>query len=176
MIEKSEFTYIGKLAKPHGVSGETAIRLTSEVAESELDPTFIFVDIDKGLVPFRVNEFRYKGGDVLLVKLPLLETEKDIRKLMDNDIYISPHEISGPSVGTNNINAFNGFKAIDINEGELGIIESIQDISGNPLFIINGKKGELLIPVAEEFIVNVDEENKTIELNIPEGLLDLNEE
>lgn len=176
MLKKSEFTHIGKLSKPHGVSGEVAIRLLPEIADNDLHPSFIFPDIDTGLVPFRVSEYRYKGDDVLLVKLPLLETEEDIRKLMGTDIYVAPHEVSGPSASTNNINTFNGFKATDINEGELGIIDSIQDISGNPLFIINGKRGELMIPVAEEFIVNIDEDAKTIELNIPEGLLDLNEE
>ncbi len=176
MLQKSEFTHIGKLSKPHGVSGEVAIRLIPEITNNDLHPSFIFADIDNGLVPFRVSEFRYKGENVLLVKLQLLKTEEDIRKIMGTDIYVAPDEVSGSSASTNNINTFNGFKATDINEGELGIIDSIQDISGNPLFIINGKKGELMIPVAEEFIVNIDEDARVIELNIPEGLLDLNED
>jgi 16S rRNA processing protein RimM len=176
MLKKSDFTHIGKLSKPHGISGEVAIRLSPEIIDSNLHPSFIFQDIDNGLVPFRVSEFRYKGDDVLLVKLPLLEAEEDIRKLMGTEIYIAPNEISGSSANLDSINTFNGFIVTDINEGELGIIDSIQDISGNPLFIINGEKGELMIPVAEEFIVNIDEDAKTIELNIPEGLLDLNEE
>jgi 16S rRNA processing protein RimM len=176
MLKKSEFTHTGTLAKPHGVSGEIAIRLLPEMAEKDLNPSFVFINIDNGLVPFRVSEFRYKGEDVLLVKLPLLDAEEKIRKLMGAEVYLIPEEVTGAAVTINSLNTFNGFTAIDLNEGELGIIESIQDISGNPLFIINGKRGELMIPVAEEFIVNIDEDTKTIELNIPEGLLDLNEE
>ncbi|WP_291857814.1 ribosome maturation factor RimM [Marinilabilia sp.] len=175
MLKKSEFINIGTLSKPHGVSGEIAIRLLSEIAEQDLNPSFIFLDIDNGLVPFRVGGFRYKSDNVLLVKLPLLESEEEIRNLMDTAVYLKEDEIIDSEKEVNNITAFNGFRISDINEGELGIVESIQDISGNPLFIIHGEKGELLIPVAEEFIVNIDEEAKTIEVELPEGLVNLNE-
>lgn len=174
MLKKSEFINIGILSKPHGVSGEIAIRLLPEIAEQDLNPSFIFLDIDNGLVPFRVGGFRYKSDDVLLVKLPLLESEEEIRKLMDTAVYLKQDEIADSVEKVSTINAFNGFRISDIHEGMLGIVESIQDISGNPLFIINGEKGELLIPVAEEFIVNIDEDGKTIEVELPEGLVGLN--
>ncbi len=175
MLNKSDYIQAGILAKPHGISGETAIRLLPEAADWEFDPSFIFLDIDTGLVPFRVDEFRYKGSDILLVKLPLLSTEEQIRKYMEADVYFDPEEIKRPTPGFDNLSAFNGFLAKDINHGQLGIIQTIQNISGNPLFIIEGKSGELMIPVAEEFIVNIDDNARIIELKLPDGLVDLNE-
>jgi 16S rRNA processing protein RimM len=174
MLEKSEFTPIGVIAKPHGISGEIAIRLFPDMAIHDLYPSFIFIDIDNGLVPYRVSGYRYKSDDVLLVKLPLLHSEEKIRNFMEYTVYINPKEITESAASLNNLNVFTGYSVTDIKTGEIGVVDKIQDISGNPLFIINGTKGEVMIPVAEEFIIEINERDKTIRMDIPGGLLDLN--
>lgn len=174
MLNKRNYIIAGTLAKPHGVEGEISVRLSSEVMSHDLDPSFVYLEIDNGLVPFRVSSFRYKADDVLLIKLPLLSSEKKIRAYMGSAVYVSPREVSQNETDLNTLDAFTSYQVIDTKVGEIGQIEGIQDISGNPLFIINSKQGELLIPVADEFIVKIDDNAKTIEMNIPEGLLDLN--
>jgi 16S rRNA processing protein RimM len=174
MLEKSDFTPVGIIAKPHGISGETAIRLFPEAAIHDLYPSFIFIDIDNGLVPFRVSSYRYKSDDVLLVKLPLLLSEEKIRNFMEHTVYIDPKEITKTAASLDNLNAFNGYSVTDAKAGVIGVIDNIQNISGNPLFIINGINGEVMIPVAEKFIIEINDSDKIIKMNIPEGLLDLN--
>ncbi|PWE01041.1 ribosome maturation factor RimM [Marinilabilia rubra] len=174
MLEKSQYIQAGIVAKPHGISGETAVRLSPEIDLKETQPTFIFIEIDNGLVPFRVSGLRYKSDDVILVKLPLLASEEKIRKVMDFRVYLDPQDVASPGADFSNLNSFNEFEVIDATAGSIGHISGIQDISANPLFIIEGPQGEVLIPVAEDFIVNIDDDNQIIEMNIPEGLLGLN--
>ncbi len=176
MLDKKELTIIGTMGKPHGVAGESSVRLLPGLESAELTPSFIFIEIDGGPVPFRVENYRYKNDDILLVKLPLLNHEDKIRQLINCNVFISPAEISTPSADFNSPETFSGYKVVDQTAGLLGKISHIQDISGNPLFIIETSKGEeIMIPATEDFIVNIDDSKKMIEMDIPEGLVNVNE-
>ncbi|MGQ1890162.1 ribosome maturation factor RimM [Thermophagus sp. OGC60D27] len=174
MLEKSDFRSVGVLSRPHGIAGEAAIRLSPEAMNWDLSPSFIFIEINNELVPFRISGMRYKADDIILVKSPFLSSEEEIRALMGCSVYLSDREIEQIPAGLNNLNAFIGFKVIDTNHGMIGEIFELQDISGNPLFRIHKENDEILIPVAEEFIIKINNDEKIIEMKIPEGLLDIN--
>lgn len=174
MFEKSNFIPVGKIAKPHGTGGEAAIRLFPETEVYDMEPSFIFVEIDNGLVPFRVSGFRYKSDDIILVKSHFLSSENKIKALMDCIVYLSTEEITKAPAGMTNLNALTGYQAVDRKAGLIGKITGIRNITGNPLFIINTPNDEIMIPIAQEFIVNINHEAKTIELELPDGLLDIN--
>ena len=57
--------------------------------------------------------------------------------------------------------------------GELGKITSVDDTTENVLFEVDHNGRELLIPAVDELVSEVDEENRKLYMNIPEGLLDL---
>jgi 16S rRNA processing protein RimM len=57
--------------------------------------------------------------------------------------------------------------------GDIGTIQTIIEYPAQPLFqIINGDK-EILVPVIDPVIKQVDRENKTIYITAPNGLIDL---
>ena len=68
---------------------------------------------------------------------------------------------------------FKGFKAIDTELGKLGEITDVDDNTINTLFVIDGEDDEILVPAQEEFIVNIDHENKEIIFELPEGLVSM---
>lgn len=175
MLNKKDFIPAGSIAKPHGVSGEIAIRIHPGLSIREEGPGFIFVDIEQGLVPFRVGSFRHKSENVILVSLPLLTEEEKIKAIVNHSVYFSPEDVGQDSPELTNLNAFTGYKLKDTKEGIIGEISGIQDISNNPLFIVEGPNGEILIPVAEELVVAIDDEARIVEMEIPEGLVDMNE-
>ncbi|MFO8001049.1 MAG: 16S rRNA processing protein RimM [Marinilabilia sp.] len=176
MLNKKDFIPAGSIAKPHGVSGEVAIRINPDITIREEGPEFIFADIEQGLVPFRVGSFRYKSENVILVSLPLLTEEEKIKALVNHSVYLSPEDVGHNNPELTNLNAFTGYKLKDKKEGIIGEISGIQDISNNPLFIVEGPGGEILIPVAEDLVVRIDDEARIVEMEIPEGLVDMNEE
>lgn len=175
MLNKADFLKAGIIAKPHGVSGETAVRLLPQMEPLELQSSFVYIDINGGLVPFRVKSHRYKTDNILLVKLPLLPTPEIIRTLMDCDVYLSPDEIERSPAHHNGSNTLIGYSIQDVNLGYIGTITDIQEITDNPLFVVEHEKGEMLIPASEDFIVKIDDEKKVITVEMPEGLLGINE-
>ena len=60
-------------------------------------------------------------------------------------------------------------------QGEsLGIVTDVMDGGGTHILKVDGKDGEILIPFAESFLRKVDLGQRRIDVELPEGLLDLN--
>lgn len=57
----------------------------------------------------------------------------------------------------------------------VGLVCDIDDSTAdNPLFVVTTATGEILIPAAADLINDIDNENKTIIMSLPEGLINLN--
>jgi 16S rRNA processing protein RimM len=85
-----------------------------------------------------------------------------------------PLENLPPLAGNNfYFHEVDGFFVIDKHKGNIGKITQILDFPGNPLFEIKYENKQLLIPVRDEFIEQLDRENRTIYINAPEGLIDI---
>ncbi len=67
---------------------------------------------------------------------------------------------------------FVGYSIMDQHGEILGVIREVDNTTINVLFVVQNDETELLIPATEDFIVAVDEENKLLEMYLPEGLTD----
>ena len=54
-----------------------------------------------------------------------------------------------------------------------GKLKSVNDNTAQALFVIENKDKEVLIPINDEFIEEVNHDKKLIVLNTPEGLIDI---
>jgi 16S rRNA processing protein RimM len=69
---------------------------------------------------------------------------------------------------------FVGFTATFEGSDASGDIIDFEDSDWNPLFIIEIAGREVMVPAADDFIVEYSPTNKTIHFDLPDGLLDLN--
>ncbi|MDE6417738.1 MAG: PRC-barrel domain-containing protein, partial [Duncaniella sp.] len=70
---------------------------------------------------------------------------------------------------------FIGFEVSDLDLGPLGTITDINDATENVLFVITRPDGtELLVPVVDEFIDEIDVAARRLVTAVPEGIIDLN--
>ena len=74
MIKKEDVFKIGQFAKPHGIKGEITLLTTSDVFDDSDDP-FIVCEFEGILVPFFIEEYRYKSDSSILVKLENVNSE-----------------------------------------------------------------------------------------------------
>ena len=66
-----------------------------------------------------------------------------------------------------------GFEVIDAEKGNIGVIKKVLEYPATPLFSIDFKGKEILMPIIDSVIENVDRETKTIYINAPKGLIEL---
>jgi 16S rRNA processing protein RimM len=169
MLKKEDFVYYGKFLKPHGTKGEIGLQSDGFTLGDDCD--YVACDIDGILVPFFFETIRSKSSDISIVKVERMESAEDVRFLTNRDTYIPRQWVEESEELT--WSYFKGFKAIDTELGELGEIVDVDDSTMNTLFVVESENDETLIPAQEEFIVNIDHENKEIIFELPEGLVSM---
>lgn len=171
MIKKENVYRIGKLGKTHGVSGEISFMFDDDIFD-RADAEHLILEIDGILVPFFMEEYRFKSNEVALVKFEDVDTQERAAELTGCEVYFEREASPDPSQGGELTYAqLVGFNVIDIATGKaLGKIEYINDQTENIMFEL---EDGMLIPAFEDLIEDVDIEKQTISMNLPEGLLDL---
>ena len=169
MIRKEEVYKIGKLGKAHGVKGEISFLFDDDVFD-RTDADYLVLDIDDIMVPFFIEEYRFKTDDNALIKFEGIDTQERARELTGCDVYF-PRELAESDEEHLSWAAIRGFELIDANTGKsAGRIASVDDATINILFELEDGK---LIPASEELITNVDTKKQQIFINLPEGILEL---
>ena len=67
MIRQEDVYRIGRIGRPHGVKGEVTFRFDDDVFD-RVDSDYLVLSVDGILVPFFIEEYRFKSGEVALVK------------------------------------------------------------------------------------------------------------
>ena len=173
MIKRDDVYKIGKLGKPHGVKGEITFAITDDVFD-RVDADYLILDIDGILVPFFLEEYRFKNDDNVLVKFEDIDTQEQARLYTGCDVYF-PRHLSDSDEENISWAEIIGFQLEDATTGKVvGTIDHVDDSTINLLFEITTPDGrDVLIPASPELIENVDSAQRVIKMSLPEGILDL---
>ncbi len=172
MLEIKDFINIGYIAKTHGVKGEIQVAIKSNFDIENVDFSFILLLQDGGLVPYEVIDYRIKGINNIIFKLLLIDTEEQAKNVVGIEAYISYDDFIVQDKSSYNL--LIGYSVVNQDDKIIGELTDIQDIAGNSLFIVEKNKQEILIPINADYNIQVDDDNKIIHIDIPEGLLDIN--
>ncbi|RHJ81529.1 ribosome maturation factor RimM [Parabacteroides sp. AM08-6] len=173
MIRKEDVFKIGQFAKPHGIKGEIALVTNSDVFEDS-DDAYIVCEIEGILVPFFVEDYRYKTDTVILLKLKNVDDERAAREFAGREVFYPLDEMDEDDLmGNMTWDSFIGYIVVDDKYGELGTITDVDESTINVLLQISHQGEDILLPAAEELILSADHENKKLTVSVPEGLLDL---
>lgn len=175
MIRLEDVFKIGRIGKPHGVKGELTMQCDDDVFD-RVDADYIVLDIDGILVPFFIEEYRFRSEDVVLMKFEDINTEQQARELTGCDVYF-PHRLADREESTEiSWQQLQGFEVFDSRHGSrvVGRVAGVDVSTMNTLLEVKRENNtDVLIPVSPELVVNIDIAGRQIELDIPDGLLDL---
>ena len=173
MIKQEDVYKIGKLGKAHGVKGELSFLFSDDVFD-RVDADYLVLDIDGILVPFFMEEYRFKSNEKALVKFVDIDSEERVRQLTGCEVFF-PRNLSDSDAEHVSWAEIIGFAVIDKQNGQVvGHIKAIDDTTINTLFEIETTAGnDILLPAHEELIHEADMQRREIRMSIPDGLLDL---
>ena len=169
MIKREEVYKIGRLGKTHGVRGEISFLLDDDVFD-RTDADYLILDIDGILVPLFIEEYRFKTDSNALMKFDGIDTQERARELTGCDVYF-PRDLTDSDEEDISWAELVGYSLIDSNTGKtIGEIAAIDDTTINILFELTDGK---LIPASDELIQHINTQQHQIEINLPEGILEL---
>ena len=170
MITQEEVYRIGRLGKTHGVKGELSFQFDDDVFD-RADADYLVLEVDGLLVPFFIEEYRFRSDTTAIIKFEDIDTQERARELTNTDVYF-PRALT-PADDDEELrwNVFVGFDIVEAHSGKsVGRIARVDDNTANILFELEDGR---LIPAAEELITDVDHDRRRITIDLPEGLLDL---
>lgn len=168
MIHYEDVYKIGKMGKPHGVKGEVSFQFDDDIFD-RTDADFLILELDGILVPFFIEEYRFRSDSLALMKLEGIDTQERARELTNCEVYF-PREQQGDEENLSWA-AIIGFTVVNEKTNTpVGAIAAVDDSTENVLFEL---EDSTLIPASEDLITNIDTKKRTITIDLPEGLLEL---
>lgn len=169
---KEEAFYIGYITKTKGLKGE--VQLFFEFDDYEkLDLDVLFADMNGKMVPFFVESHKLYPNSTGLFYFDDVDHIDKAQALVKKKIYMPLTKM--PERGENDFtyNDLEGFMVTDETQGELGKIIAVNEYPQQFVATVLYKEKEILFPLNEDMIVEIDEEEKTLLVDLPEGLLDI---
>lgn len=172
-MKKEDCFYLGKIVKKYSFKGEVLAKLDTDEPELYENLDAIFVLHRNSLIPFFIEQSQLHKSDLLRVKFEDVDTEEDADSLIKSELYL-PLELL-PKLEGNKFyyHEVIGYTIKDINFGEVGTITAINDSTAQALFEVDRDGLEILIPMNDEFIKEVNRDTKTVVVETPPGLIDL---
>lgn len=172
-MRKEDCFYLGRIVRKHSFKGEVVIKLDTDEPELYQEMESVYVDFGNNLVPFFIEKSSLHKGNQLRVRFEDVNSEADADAILKSDIYLPLTLLPKLSGDKFYFHEVIGYKVIDISFGEVGTIVRIIDTAAQPLFEIDNDGKEVFIPMIDNFIKKVDKINKVIEVETPEGLIEL---
>lgn len=169
MIKREDVYKIGRLGKAHGVKGEVSFQFDDDIFDTT-DADYLILEIDGILVPFFMEEYRFRNDSLALVKFCDVDTQQRASELTGCDVYF-PRTLAEDSEGQLSLSSLVGFDIVEASNSKVvGKIAAIDDTTQNILFELEDGR---LIPASDELITNIDTNQQQIIMQIPTGLLEI---
>lgn len=168
MIKQEDVYRIGRIGKTHGVKGEVTFMFDDDIFD-RTDSEYLVLDIDGLLVPFFMDEYRFRSDSTALVKFCDIDTQERARELTNRDVYFPRSLADGDDRPT--LASLVGFTIVETTTGKtIGTISDIDDSTANTLFEMEDGR---LIPATDDLVDSIDMAGQTISMHLPAGLLEL---
>lgn len=177
MSTKSDMLAIGRIHKPHGVKGELKMTIEEDFIPDMEYLQVLFLEVKGQPVPYFVEEVR--GAAAQIIKLEDVHTKEAAQLLAGATLYVrksdlqwDEEDIAAWEAGYDD---FVGYTLYGHEEGRIGVISQIVELPQQDLALVDYHGREVMIPLHDDLITDIDDEAKTLTLQLPAGILDLDD-
>lgn len=171
-MTKEESFYIGYITKTKGLKGELQLYFEFEDYQ-ELDLDVIFLELNGKMVPFFVASHKLYENSTGLFYFDDVDHVDKAQPLVKKKAYLPLSKKPEREDDEFYYTDLKGFIAVDETLGELGEIIEVNEYPQQFVATVNYQNKEILFPLNEDFIVEIDDEENILTLDLPEGLLDI---
>jgi len=171
-MKVSECFRLGTFVRTHGIKGALVLHIDADHPGLFNDLKEIFVLKNDRLLPMQVDEMQRKGATARF-RLEGIDHIEDAASLKGCAAYLPLSMLPDPGVNRFYIHETFGFEVHDVKLGMIGIFENIIEFPHQKIARVVNSKKEILIPMVNEFIMEIDRNKKIILMRLPDGLTDL---
>ena len=172
-MQKENCFYLGKVVRKYSFKGELLIKLDTDEPEMFTEMESVFVEKNKNLIPFFIERSALHKSTLLRVKFEDINSESDADSLMGLHLFLPLNMLPELTGNRFYFHEIIGYTIEDKSFGKVGTVTGVNDGTAQALFEIDREGKEILIPINDDIIKNVDRKTKIILLEVPKGLIEL---
>jgi 16S rRNA processing protein RimM len=166
---------VGRITRPHGLRGQVVVHPeTNFVDERFAEGATFWTRSTAGDEQLTIVSSRVQNGRAVVAFDGFTRVE-DVERLAGLELRIPEDALQPLQPGTYYEHQLVGC-AVETTAGDVvGQVAKVEGGVGASRLVMNGPRGEILIPLAVDICVDIDIANRKIRISPPPGLLDLNE-
>ncbi len=171
-MTEENFFYLGTLTKPFGLKGELCAFFDVDDCEKYYNLSSVFIDIEGEKIPYIIDKIQYRGKNQFVIKFQDIDID-NVNDFTHADLFLPLSMLPKLTGNKFYFHEVIGFEVVDQRLGLIGNCSGFMELSTNPIMKVTKEEKEILIPVNKDFIVDVDRDNKILQVDTPEGLVEL---
>ena len=170
-----DWAVVGRVARPHGLKGQVVINPETDFIEERFAAgSTVWTRSSAGEEQLTVASLRVQNGRPI-VGFVGFDRIEDVERLAGQELRVPEEALQPLQPGTFYEHQLVGCVVEATSGNVVGEVAKVEGGAGGSRLVINGPRGEILIPLAVDICVEIDVANRKIRINPPEGLLELNE-
>ena len=161
-----EFLIVGRILAPWGIMGEVKVQVVTDFPDRLAPPKLVYINA----CPLKIESSR-PHKEHLVLKLATIGNVEAAEKLRGQDLTIPSSELYPLPEGQYYLFQIVGLDVLTTEGEYLGRITDIMTTASNDVYIVEGERGEILIPAIEDVVKSIDLEKRKIIIEAIEGLL-----
>lgn len=173
-----QYINIGYTKKVYGVKGEIKIHVESKYLEDFLKADIAFIELAGKQVPYFIESLH--PAFPIIGKFEDINSREEALDIVAKKVFLRSSDLIPAEERTLPVEAESlqykvceGFMMLDINAGKIGKIKEVLEYPQQEMALVAYKGKEILIPMNDQLIVKINEAEKLVEVDLPEGLLSL---
>ncbi|MDO4902937.1 MAG: ribosome maturation factor RimM [Limosilactobacillus sp.] len=166
-----EFYNVGKIVNTHGIRGEVRVMPTTDFIDERFAPDqTLYIEINGERLELTIEKSRQHKA-FMLVKFVGYDNINDVEKFRNHELMVSSEDQEPLEDGQYYYHQIIGLTAKTTDGEELGKIKEILSPGANDVWVVArpGKK-DLLLPVIDDVVKDVDLDNGVVLVEMMEGL------
>lgn len=177
MITREDCIQIGEVSKTHSLQGAVVITADGSLLEQYAEKP-VFLLLEGAPVPFFIAEggITFRNHASCIVKFDYVDTLEDAERLVGAEVWMERAMLGEEETEEQDFDIFalTGFEVKDLVSGAVGEVSDVADYSGNVVLTLAIFGKEILLPLSEIYLSDIDWEHSRLEVNIPVELAELN--
>lgn len=171
-MKKEDCYLLGKITRKHGLAGNVVLKLDTDQPSFYNKMEGIFLEINGLLVPFFIEKQQWSKDDTKIISFKN-STESMVEQSIGKNVYLPLSTLPVLTGKSFYYHEVVGFRLFDENNTFFGEIQTVNDQTAQHYFICDLEGKEIVIPIIKDWILDVNREEKTIKMQLPEGLLEV---
>ena len=171
-MDTSKYFYLGYIVKTIGNDGVLRVQMDVDNPLAYANLTELMVAVKEQLVRYPIEEIKIIE-DKANISFKNIDNTVIAKLLQGCALYLpltSLPKLSGTQFYYHEVI---GFEVHDQKHGLIGKVQSIIDQTSQAILEVNFEGKEILVPITDEIIKNIDRKNQRIEIIAPDGLIEI---